>query len=105
MVRARALAGIFVLAFAVRSLYVMPLAPLMYTPQQPGTRMAWRYHETATAILHGDGILWPRHRDPARTGLMARPPGYSLFLAAVYAAGGRSFFAAQLAQNVLTSLG
>ena len=76
----------------------------MYTPQQPGTRMAWRYHEYAVGILNGEGILWPRQPDPARTGLMARPPGYSAFMAAVYATLDRSFFATQLAQNLLTSL-
>jgi hypothetical protein len=75
----------------------------MYTRLQPGTRMAWRYDETATAILAGEGVLWPRNPDPARTGVMSRPPGYSLYLAAVYTVLGRSFFAAQLVQNLATS--
>ncbi len=94
----------FVTAFAVRALYALELAPVMYSPNQPGTRMSWRYHETASSILRGDGILWPRDRDPARTGLLARPPGYATFLAGVYATLRRSFFAAQLVQNALTSL-
>jgi hypothetical protein len=98
------LAPVFACAFAVRSLYTVPLGPLMYTPMQPGTRMAWRYHDTAESILRGDGILWPREPDPAHTGLMARPPGYSMFLAAVYGAAERSFFAAQFVQNLLTSM-
>ena len=105
-VRARLVAGvtIFVLALAVRSLYAVDLAAVMYTRVQPGTRMAWRYDEAAVGILAGEGVLWPREPDPARTGLLARPPGYPAFLALVYRELGRSFFAAQLAQNVLTSL-
>jgi len=95
--------AVFLLALAVRSLYALDLAPVMYSRVQPGTRMAWRYDEAAVGILEGEGVLWPRHPDPARTGLLARPPGYPLFLALVYRVLGRSFFAAQLAQNVLTS--
>ena len=102
--RAASLASVFLVAFLVRSLYAVVLASAMYTPSQPGTRMAWRYDDTAVAILGGEGILWPRSPDPARTGLLARPPGYGVFLAAVYAILGRSFFAAQLVQNALTSL-
>ena len=103
--RVAALAFIFLLALAVRSLYALDLAPVTYSRVQPGTRMAWRYDEAAASILRGDGVLWPRAPDPARTGLLARPPGYPLYLAVVYAALGRSFFAAQLVQNVLTSAG
>lgn len=102
--RAAALGAVFVLALLVRSLYALILAPAMYTPTQPGTRMAGRYDDTAVAILAGEGVLWPRNPDPARTGLLARPPGYGLYLAGVYVSLERSFFAAQLVQNVLTSL-
>ena len=100
-----ALTAIFLLALAVRSLYALDLAPVMYSRVQPGTRMAWRYDEAAVGIRRGEGILWPREPDPARTGLLARPPGYPLYLALVYGTLGRSFFAAQLVQNVLTSAG
>lgn len=100
-----ALTAIFLLALAVRSLYALDLAPVMYSRVQPGTRMAWRYDEAAVGIQRGEGILWPRQPDPARTGLLARPPGYPLYLALVYGTLGRSFFAAQLVQNVLTSAG
>ena len=71
---------------------------------RPGTRMAQRYDDAAVDILAGEGILWPRVRDKERTGLLARPPGYALYLAVVYATLGHSFFAAQLVQNLLTSL-
>src|SRR5215468_10650123 len=72
------LAIVFLVALAVRSLYALDLAPVMYARVQPGTRMAWRYDEAATGILRGEGILFPRDPDPARTGLLARPPGYPL---------------------------
>lgn len=99
-----ALAGLFLAALAVRALYALDLAPQMYGRQQPGTRMAWRYHEGATAILKGEGVLYPRHPDPAKTGVLARPPGYALFVAGVYSGLGRSFFTVQAAQNALTAL-
>jgi hypothetical protein len=102
--RALALAAVFALAFVVRSLYAVDQAPDMYSPEQSGTRMSQRYDDTALEILQGEGILWPRVRDEQRTGLLARPPGYALYLVAVYETLGRSFFAAQLAQNLLTSL-
>jgi len=101
--RAAWLAAVFLLAFLVRSLYAVDLAPQMYTAEQTGTRMAQRYDDAALGILNGEGILWPRVRDKERTGLLARPPGYALYLAAVYRALGHSFFAAQLVQNLLTS--
>jgi hypothetical protein len=102
--RAAWLAAVFALAFLVRSLYAVDQAPDMYTPEQTGTRMAQRYDSAALGILAGEGILWPRVRDTERTGLLARPPGYALYLALVYATLGHSFFAAQLVQNLLTSL-
>jgi hypothetical protein len=95
---------VFVVSFAVRSLYAVDLAPLMGSHAQPGTRMAARYDARAAAILDGQGILFPAvWPEPSDTALIARPPGYPLFLAAVYAACGRSFFPVQLVQNLLTS--
>jgi Dolichyl-phosphate-mannose-protein mannosyltransferase len=92
--------GLFVLSFAIRSLYAVDLSPTMYTRSQPGTRMAIRYDDTALGMLRGDGILFPRVVDRRRTGLIARPPGYSYVLKLIYAALGRSFFIAQLVQNL-----
>ncbi len=103
--RAATLAAVFALAFLVRSLYAVDQAPVMYSPEQTGTRMAQRYDDTAVSILKGEGILWPRVRDERRTGLLARPPGFALYLVAVYETLGRSFPAAQLVQNALTSIG
>jgi 4-amino-4-deoxy-L-arabinose transferase-like glycosyltransferase len=98
-------AGLFLVAFAVRSLHAVDLAPSMYSHEQPGTRMAARYDEAARAHLAGDGILYPRvWPEPSDTGLVSRPPGYPLFIAAVYRLVGEGFFAIQLAQNLLGSL-
>lgn len=94
----------FVLALLVRGLYLADGVALLYTPDQDGTRMAKRYDDTARAILNGDGVLFPKVRDPARTGLASRPPGYSLFLASIYVTLGRSFPLVAAVQDVLTSL-
>jgi hypothetical protein len=96
--------AIFFVSFAVRSLYAVDLAPVMYTREQPGTRMALRYDAAALGMLRGDGILYPKDVDPSKTGLLARPPGYAFFLRSVYAVLGRSFFTAQLVQNLLNSI-
>src|SRR5581483_3887343 len=84
-------------------LYAVDLAPFMYLPQQPGTRMISRYDDVAQGILSGEGILYPAHPDPSHTGLLARPPGYPLFLAAVFKVLGHELFAPQFVQNALTS--
>jgi hypothetical protein len=95
--------GVFSLSLAVRVLYAADLAPVMYTREQPGIRMAMRYDASALRMLQGDGILFPAEADPSKTGLLARPPGYAFFLRMVYAGLGRSFFTAQLVQNLLSS--
>lgn len=94
---------LFLLALLVRGLYLADGIALLHTPEQDGSRMARRYDDTAMAILRGDGILFPRVWDPAKTGLASRPPGYALFLASVYATVGRSFPVVAAAQDVLTS--
>jgi hypothetical protein len=96
--------GLFSLSFATRCLYAVDLASVMLTQQQPGIRMAMRYDDAALRMLHGDGVLYPAEVDPAKTGLLARPPGYTFFLRTIYATLGRSFFTAQLVQNVLDSI-
>lgn len=96
--------SLFVLAMLVRGLYLADGLTLLHTPEQDGSRMARRYDDTAMTILRGEGILYPKVWDPARTGLASRPPGYGLFLASVYATLGRSFPVVSVAQDFLTSL-
>jgi hypothetical protein len=104
--RRHALASaVFLVSFAVRSLYAVDLSGVMYSHRMPGTRMAARYDAGAMAILRGEGILFPRQRPaPEDTSILARPPGYALFTAGVYATLGRSAFAVQLVQNLLNSV-
>ncbi len=96
--------ALFLIALLVRGLYLADGLALLHTPEQDGSRMARRYDDTAMAILRGDGILFPKVWDPARTGLASRPPGYPLFLALVYTTAGRSFPVVALAQDILTAL-
>ncbi|HWX23458.1 MAG TPA: hypothetical protein VN083_00385, partial [Vicinamibacteria bacterium] len=96
--------ALVVTAFVVRSLYAVDLASSMYVKGQPAMRIAARYDEAALGILGGGGVLFPPHPDPSQTGLLARPPGYALFLSLVYRGLGRSFFVAQLVQNGLNAL-
>jgi 4-amino-4-deoxy-L-arabinose transferase-like glycosyltransferase len=97
-------AALFVIAFVVRSLYAVDLAPALESQEQPGSRMMQRYDEGAAALLRGDGLVFVSAGDPSDTSLLARPPGYSLLLAAVYRLVGRGLFATQLVQNVLAAL-
>jgi hypothetical protein len=96
--------AVFLIALAVRSLYAVDLAPALESQEQPGSRMMQRYDEGAAAILQGDGLLFVSGVDPSDTGLLSRPPGYSILLAAIYGVVGRGLFAAQLVQNVLNAL-
>ena len=77
---------VFLIALAVRSLYAVDLAPALESQEQPGSRMMQRYDEGAAAILRGDGLLFVSGVDPSDTGLLSRPPGYSILLAAIYRA-------------------
>jgi hypothetical protein len=98
------MAAIFLIALAVRSLYAVDLAPALESQEQPGSRMMQRYDEGAAAILRGDGLLFVSGVEPSDTGLLSRPPGYSILLAAIYRVLGRGLFAAQLVQNGLNAL-
>jgi hypothetical protein len=94
-----------VLALAVRLAYVADATPLLYTWQQHGVRMALHYTDAAKGILAGDGLLYPRawpHRSETR--LVARPPGYPVFIAAVHRMLGSNYADVLTAQALLTAL-
>lgn len=95
--------SIFVLAFAVRSLHAVDLAPLMYTNEQPFNGLAESYDLRAVSILRGEGLLGPYNIDPSDTRWLTQAPGYSIFLSPVYQTLGRDFYKAQLVQNALNS--
>jgi Dolichyl-phosphate-mannose-protein mannosyltransferase len=95
---------VFLAGFAVRSLHAVDLAPALESQAQPGSRMMTRYDEGAAALLRGEGLLLVEGVDPSDTGLLARPPGYSVLLAASYRLVGRGLFAVQLVQNAINAL-
>jgi hypothetical protein len=95
---------LFLIAFSVRSLHAVDLAPVMEGHAQPGVRMANRYDAAAEAILSGTALFLPEQKDPHDTGILARPPGYPLVLAAVYRSIGRGYFAVGTFQDLLDSL-
>jgi dolichyl-phosphate-mannose-protein mannosyltransferase len=94
---------IFLLAFAVRSLHAVDLAPVMYTPEQPFGGLTDSYDLRAVSILNGEGLLGPYNIDPSDTKWLTQAPGYSIFLSGVYSLTERSFFKAQLIQNFINS--
>jgi hypothetical protein len=94
------------LALVLRLAYVADVAPTLYRAAQPGVRMARRYTEAAESILAGDGLLYPRRRcDPADTSLLARPPGYPLFVALVHRTLGPNYADVMSAQALVCALG
>lgn len=95
---------IFFLAFSVRALHAVDLAPLMYTSEQPFSGLTEGYDRRAVSIQRGEGILGPYDIDPADTTWITQAPGYSVFLSSVYAIFGRDFFSVQLVQNLVNSL-
>jgi hypothetical protein len=93
-------------ALVVRLAYVADVSPTLYRAPQPGVRMALRYTEAARALLAGDGLLYPRQwPDPADTSLLARPPGYAAFVAAVHVSLGSNYADVMIAQALLSALG
>lgn len=93
------------LATLVRLHYVGDEAATLYTPEQPGVRMAARYTAAASAILKGDGILYPQvWPDPSDTSLLSRPPGYPVFVAAVHRTLGSHYASVLAVQVVLTAI-
>ena len=97
--------AVFLLALVVRLAYVADVTPTLYTWQQHGVRMALHYTEAAIGILHGDGLLYPRvWPDPSETRLVARPPGYPAFVAAVHRTLGSNYADVLTAQALLAAL-
>jgi hypothetical protein len=103
-VRISAGLAIFVISFAVRSLHQADLLPVVHTPSQPAGAMSAEFDARAVSIASGHGILIPDNHDAKDTSLLAHPPGYSVFLGAVYSVLGRSYLVVQLVQNVFNSL-
>jgi hypothetical protein len=95
---------IFIASFITKSLQATDLAAAMYTSDQPFSIIAYGYDRKAVAILGGEGLLGPYGIDPSQTVALSRPPGYAIFLSALYSISGRDFFAVQIFQNLINSL-
>lgn len=94
---------IFTLSFITKSLQATDLAPVMYTSEQPFGVIAYGFERLALSIIDGEGLLGPYVTDPSQTSALARPPGYSIFLSAVYSMLGRDFYRVQVVQNLINS--
>src|SRR6266700_828430 len=84
--------ALFAASFSIKSLYAVDLEPVMYTSIEPGRGMAADYDRRAASMADGHGILFPDDQDPTDASLIIHPPGYYMFLAAVYRLFGRSYF-------------
>ena len=79
---------VFLIAFGVRLLHWQDYRLNIGTDQGS---LVTRYHQQAQRMLDGDGILYPRGSDEhASTQLILHPPGYSIFIAGVFALLGKS---------------
>jgi len=87
---------LFIIACGIRVLYHMD--ELRLSPQHPD---GYYYHRLAENILRGRGysILWPTGHEYR----LFRPPGYPLFLAAVYSVAGFTPLAVRLAEIAISS--
>jgi hypothetical protein len=93
---------VFLMAFGVRLLHWQDYRLNIGSKQ---SSLVSRYHQQAQRMLDGDGILYPSDRDEhASTQLILHPPGYSIFIAGVYALLGKSDDRLVLAQIAGDSL-
>src|SRR6185295_19578273 len=68
---------LFVIAFSVRALVAVDLAPVMQTRGQPVHTMSLVFHYEALRIVKGDGVLLRDGMDSSDTSLLIHAPGYA----------------------------
>jgi len=95
------LAGIFATALVVRLTYRTERAAAF---EQINPYQSFISHRRAVKMLEGRGLLVWDDTDPNRIRQIRRPPGYALFLAAIYTATGPDLRLAQFVQCVLDAL-
>jgi hypothetical protein len=96
---------IFFVAFSVKALTAVDLAPITQTSAQIARTMSLGFHYEALGALKGDGVLIREGWDPTNTSLLIHSPGYGIYLAAIYTLLGRDYFTVQFVQDLLNSLG
>src|SRR6185295_6621573 len=104
--KAKIICGVilFVIAFSVRALAAVDLAPVMQTNAQPVHTMSLSFHYEALRIVRGHGVLFREGWDPTDTSLLTHAPGYAIFIAAIYKLVGQDYFSVQLVQDAVNSL-
>ncbi len=96
---------IFSLACLVRYLHFFDLLPLIKTGQQDFAGLTRIHDGFATEILNkGIQGVFPKEVPPGDTSLLLYPPGYPLFLSAIYTLTSRNPLGVQLAQGLLDAV-
>jgi len=95
---------LFLLSFSIKALHAVDLSPVMNTADQPAHGMSAEYERDALLKLSGNGVFFPANWDSGDTSLLARAPGYSIFVSAVYSITASSYFYVQVLQNVVNSI-
>jgi len=95
---------LFVIAFSVRALVAVDLAPVMQTRGQPVHTMSLVFHYEALRIVKGDGVLLRDGMDSSDTSLLIHAPGYAIYIAGIYKLLGMDYFSVQLVQNAMNSI-
>ena len=97
--------AIFFIAFSVRALTAVDVAPLTQTSAQWARTMSLGFHYEALGALKGKGVLIREEWDPTNTSLLIHSPGYGIYLATIYTLLGKDYFTVQFVQNLLNSFG
>lgn len=95
---------IFFLSFSIKSLVAVDISPVMHTDAHPALMSMRELDRDTELIIEGRGILPPDNWDASDTSLPIYPPGYPIFLSAVYSLFGRSSFNVQIVQNAINSM-
>jgi dolichyl-phosphate-mannose-protein mannosyltransferase len=102
---AAACASIFLLALGVRALHWQDTYSELAQKGQWMSKHARHYKTEALRMLTEGGILFPRGAvDPGDARMILHPPGYSAFIAGIYALTGKSDFALTLLQIIFDAL-
>ena len=103
--RVAAMAAVFLCALDVRLLYATSALADLYGVEQERYRIAHFYHEASAGLVEGDDrVVFPAGVAPGDTLLVGYPPGYFVFMAAVYAVAGNRMEAVLLVQCVVDAL-
>lgn len=99
VVRGLVFAVVFFIALGVRLLYAGPAVASCYGVEQDRYRIAHFYHQAAADLAEGDDrVVFPRGLETEDTMVVGYPPGYFLFLGAVYRLTGNSMAAVLVLQ-------